>query len=146
MKDRNSILKMWNDAWDKGPWWTAWSKIFIGVTAEQAAWKPNENIHSIWQVANHIIFWHDYVVGKLEGNPIPDSDIEVRNWEEPAEITDDAWQETVARFKSSHEYMSKAIADESKSLDELMYFLAHDNYHIGQIITLRQLQGLEKVS
>jgi len=53
-----------------------------GLTAEQAAWKPGPERHSIWQIVRHLIRWKEGVLVALEGAPRPYREISDRDWEE----------------------------------------------------------------
>ena len=65
--DRHALVEQWDEAWSEGVWWTAWSRALEGLTAEQAAWKPAPDRHSIWQLVNHMAFWREYMANRAEG-------------------------------------------------------------------------------
>ena len=141
--DHDWLAKVWNDAWTEGLWAAAWSKSVEGLTARQAVWKPAPGRHSIWQIVTHMIFWREDALERLASGrgALPKDEIERRNFPEPAQVSDAAWQATVARFGQSQERIAAALADPSKSLERLQYMLPHDSYHIGQINLIRALQG-----
>ena len=66
------------------------------MTPEQAATHPMSpagspamSRHSIWQLANHIIFWRTYVMDRSRhGDKLSDKDVEERNWAEPTEVSE----------------------------------------------------------
>jgi hypothetical protein len=42
-----------------------------GLTAEQAAWKPSPERHSIWQIVRHVVCWKRGVLQEWAGRAIP---------------------------------------------------------------------------
>jgi len=140
--DRETAVKLWEKAVGEGLWHVPWGKALEGLSASQAAWKPAPQRHSIWQIVNHILFWREYLLRELAGAPPDDAEIERRNWEEPADASEGAWRETATRFLRSHEEILKALRSNEEAPEKLAPLLAHDSYHVGQIMYLRALQGL----
>lgn len=50
--DRDIAVKMWEEAWSDGVWYASWQSAISGLNALQAAWKPQPDRHSIWQIVN----------------------------------------------------------------------------------------------
>lgn len=143
MTDQKWLLDWWQRAWAEGLYHVAWGKALEGITAQQAAWKSAPQRHSIWQILLHILFWREYALRARAGDRPDEAEINRRNWEEPAEIGDDAWQSARRRFADSHQQIADAIgAAGEKELEQLAPYIAHDSYHVGQIMTLRGLQDL----
>ncbi len=142
MDQREYLLKTWDEGWEKSWWWPAFSVAFQDLTPAQAAWKPQPQRHSIWQILNHMIFWREVSVRRARGQTVPRDEIDRRNFEEPADASDDAWRETLARFERSQQTVRDAMADESIDLNQLRYLLPHDAHHVGQVTYIRALQGL----
>ena len=137
------------DAWH-GP---ALLELLKDVDAARAAAKPLADVHSIWELVLHIAAWDNAGLrrlagetAKLKGNanfpPVP------------AEPTEDAWRETVAAVKGTHETLVKAVAGLSdkrlrdqvpgKPYDfyHLFHGIAqHELYHAGQIAILKKVQA-----
>ena len=143
--DRSMLLQLWDESWTKGTWFGSWSKALEGVDAAKASWKPASGAHSIWQIVNHVSIWREYTVSALEGNKLDSAEVERRNFEEPEEATETAWDHARARLEESHRTLRSAMADESKPIERPLYHLVHDANHLGQILYVRQLQGLAKV-
>jgi len=145
--DRSSLLKFWNDAWSEGLWAAAWSKSVAGLTPSQAAWKPADGRHSIWQIVNHMIFWREDALARLKGETRRPTDEELAkyNFAEPAEVSEAAWKTTVGGFERSQQDVAQAIAEPANSVERLAYLLPHDCYHIGQINYVRAMQGLKAI-
>lgn len=143
---RGLLVRLWDEAWEDGLWATPWKQALDGLSAEQAAWRPGEGRKSIWEIANHICFWREHELRGLVGEKVTKDEIERRNFEMPVETSESAWQATRGRLAATHRQIRAAIADERNDLARLQYPLAHDSYHVGQIMTLRAFQGLPPVA
>ena len=144
--DRENLLKLWDESWEEGIWFASWSEAIKGLTAAQAAWRPKPGLHSIWQLVGHVNFWRAYTLDTLAGRPKPtDEQMQRGNLPEPEAPDDAAWAAARAQLADTHRRMREAIADERHPLDRLRYHLAHDANHLGQILYLRRLQGLEPI-
>lgn len=136
---------MWDEFWESGLFAAPWSKA-VEVTAAQAAWSPGPNRKSIWQNVNHVIFWREYVLSRVCGGAtLPAAEIDRRNWETPASPTPEAWESAKGRLRDTHMRMRDAVADETVPLDRLLPMMPHDAYHLGQIMYVRALQGLDVI-
>ncbi len=58
----------------KGNWFVPVSVAVAGLTPEQAKWKDRSGNHSILELANHLIFWDQRSLAKLEGIQQPPFD------------------------------------------------------------------------
>lgn len=142
--DNAALLKLWNDAWDKGGWVTTWEKA-IDITHDQAAWKPHPARHCIWQNINHICIWREYTLAKIQNLPSPThAETEAQNFAMPKQPTPAAWDETRARLKRTHEAIA-ALLSQGNPTDRLIHHAVHDAYHLGQIMLLRGMQGIPHV-
>jgi hypothetical protein len=144
--DRIQLLELWDESWSEGIWFGSWTKALDGVTAAQAAWRPQPGLHSIGQLVGHVVFWREYTLAKLGGQPnLPADEVARRNFPDDAAASEDAWRATRERLATSHRHVRDALANESIPLDRLRYHLAHDANHLGQILYLRRMQGLDPV-
>ena len=144
--DRAALGAWWAEAWESGLWAASWKESVQGLTGAQASWAPAEGRHSIWQIVNHLMFWREDCLLRAENKPrVPEPEAQRRNFEAPAEPTDAAWHDTVARFAESHRKIGEAIANPDLDASRIEYLIPHDNYHIGQIMYLRAMQGLRPI-
>lgn len=147
--NRHELVEWWDEANNECVWWAAWRDAAEGLTAEQAAWKPAPDRHSIWELVNHMTFWREYFSHRAEGGAqATEEELDRLNWQEPAEITEDAWQVTRDRFAASHARVRAVMDDPAtppppKPQLDLRYLLFHDSYHVGQIMYIRALLGRE---
>jgi hypothetical protein len=144
--DRIMLLELWDESWSEGIWFGSWTKALDGLTAAQAAWRPQPGLHSIGQLVGHVAFWREYTLAKIGGQANPPADeVARRNFPDDASASEEAWRATQERLAASHRRIRDALANESVPLDRLRYHLAHDANHLGQILYLRRMQGLDPV-
>jgi uncharacterized damage-inducible protein DinB len=115
-----------------------------GLTAEQAAWKPQgQKTRSIWEIVKHIASGKEFVVRRLDSELAA-----IEEWPKIEEVSEEAWAETLEQLKRCQERLFQAVGKlKDEQLEEpigehLFGLIAHDCYHTGQILTLRQLQGI----
>jgi len=154
MKTVQLLLEGWDASYEKEAWYPPLRDALNGLTAEQAAWRPEGSVlNSIWENVNHLIFYREQLLKQWTGEET----------DYPAGVTNDdtfavesrtekAWQETLARLDAGHNGIRSLLAAASeeelerripgKPLDAWLYnLLVHDAYHTGAIIQLRKLQG-----
>jgi hypothetical protein len=153
--DRETLLRLWDELWESGLWAASFSKAIDDLSPQQAAWRPDlppgqaHQRHSIWQIMHHVMFWREVAVRRTMGGPSPDErEVAARNFDaptDPTEATSSNWRMAREKFGESHRLVRAAIADQSLSLERFPYVLAHDSYHLGQIMQLRALQGMKPI-
>lgn len=129
-----------------------------GLSAAQAAHVPGERLNSIWAVVNHIWFWNEVPLRMIRGEKVEPADLGASDWNgwptigDPSD--DAAWQAARQRCLEANAAFAAAVAELSPeaiagdlagwgpawAVIQGMY--AHNSYHIGEIVTLRHLQGL----
>lgn len=122
-----------------------------GVTAVQAAARPIEDSHTIWELVLHITVWMDEVRRRLAGNgrdlppeegfPAQPSEPDDHLWREAREGAKRAVRELCEAVDSSVEArLDQPIAE---GRDPVYHSLCgayqHNAYHTGQIALLRKL-------
>lgn len=151
------FLKAMEKAFQKeeGLWAHSLLDALEGLTADQVAWKPQgKGTRSTWEIVNHVAFWKEIALRHFKGEEA----IKVEDdWPPVSEISEEAWAKTLERLKQVHADLIERLKDEeldpdrtvtlvegwTAPLGETLYgLIAHDCYHTGQILTLRQLQGI----
>jgi uncharacterized damage-inducible protein DinB len=134
------------EAWH-GP---AVMEILEGITSRQAAARPLNAVHNIWEIALHIAAWERAGVMRLQGDraQLPAEE----DWPPVGETSELAWVQTKRMLEQGHEELVQAISqlDESR-LDEpivegmssvyvtLHGIIQHSLYHAGQIAILKKM-------
>lgn len=136
-------------------WATAAGHALAGLSADQAAWGPAADLHSVWELVNHLTFWKELVTARLHGLPITGGPI--RNPETFGSAVrgdEKAWREAVDRLMGAQAALRAAVASlQDEQLDQplpgertllgdlLSGIILHDPYHLGQVVVLRKLMG-----
>lgn len=156
MNKMELIQRGWDFAYNKEDWYPPLNDALGGVTAEQAAWKPEgEAANTIWETVNHLIFYKERFLKRLTGEETPESSPQGLTNDDTFSVSEngeEAWQETVSRLAAVHAEVSAFLAKLDKkdferavpnqSLGTWAFSLImHDAYHTGQIVQLRKLQG-----
>lgn len=117
--------------------------------------RPDGSPHSIWELVEHLRFTQ-WDILDFTRNP----DYVTPSWPEdywpktPAPPDDAAWDEAVAAFRRDLKAMQDLVADPKTdlyakipwgdgqtTLREAMLVADHNAYHLGQIVTVRQMLG-----
>lgn len=124
------------------------ARVLRGVTAQAASWKPAPDAHSIWEEVNHIAYWSEDVLERLEQRG------RRRRQAWPEGTGDDAaWRRTVARVHHLHRALRDRLAAQppaalgriaqgSRRYTNAQLALgcaSHIAYHAGRIALLRRL-------
>jgi DinB superfamily len=128
-----------------------------GISAAEAARASGERMNSIWAVVNHLWFWNEVPLRKLRGQPIDLVELGAPDWQgwppigDPAD--EGAWQAARERAIAANQAFAAAVAELSPeaiaaNLEDwgpawavIQGMLAHNSYHLGEIVTLRHAQG-----
>ncbi|NSL86745.1 DinB family protein [Chitinophaga solisilvae] len=121
------------------------------IDARQATARINDS-NCIWQIVNHIIFWHQRAQRYIYNEP-PEKDGDLPDFYMPDNHGEENWQATLRRLQHSFEQMAATIRkfpeqelfDTFPGTDQVaIYYIQgiaeHDAYHLGQIVLLRKYQ------
>ncbi|MGM2835527.1 DinB family protein, partial [Bacillus cereus group sp. Bce025] len=121
-----------------------------GLTAEQAMWKPpSEETNTIWENVNHLIYYKERLAANLEGREWTNNLDGNDTFYLTKQSNDDMeWKKVVERSEDAQHNLRQVLSAiserelEQNSLEgKLLDILRHDDYHTGQIIQLRKMQG-----
>ena len=124
-----------------------------GVSAVQAAWKPNQRRHSIAEQALHAAYWKYVVRRRLTGEKRGSFALPGSNWiAVPDSLNERSWKAHLALLTDEHRRLRAVIADlddqalygsaggELSRVTLVFGVIAHDLYHAGQINLLKRLR------
>jgi uncharacterized damage-inducible protein DinB len=155
MREVERIAELLTRAHEGGPWHgPAVDELLAGVTAEQAASRPVESAHTIWELVAHIEAWERATLRRLGGDPAQIYDTE-EDWPADSEVTESAWLRTLEGLTATCLALREAVLmlDDSV-LDQpilegmstryvsLHGAVQHTLYHAGQIALVRKALGL----
>ena len=122
------------------------------MEADQAAWRPGSDVHSIWGLALHMAYWKFAVRQRILGLSETGFERSPDNFPHPPDrATQTAW-DTDRSLLRDHE---NALLETVRSLDahrleeeltggyrvadQLLGVVLHDVHHIGQILVIKRL-------
>jgi hypothetical protein len=139
------LLDLLDEAFDKKSWHGPNLRGSIrGVTAKQAAWRPDRDRHNIWELTLHAAYWKYVVRRRLSSEKrgsftLPGSNFFMR----PIETTEHAWKADIKILVDEHRKLRAEVSQVTKPTRAQAHMIrgvaAHDLYHAGQIRLLRRL-------
>ncbi|MFC9709614.1 DinB family protein [Paenibacillus sp. NPDC056933] len=154
---KDLLLIQKDDTWDQCNWIVPLSKALEGLTAEQAAWVPSSGGLSIWQLVNHMYYYNQRLLNRIQGvtpsgTPAENNDStfgdsgdpsDIRGWRKLMQDTTQLagqLRDQLATLQESDLEAPYMNSDEKWS-HALARWVLHDAYHAGQIVLLRRQQG-----
>lgn len=135
----------------EGPAWHGPSvrELLEGVTAGQAAARPVNGAHSIWEIVLHISAWEEGARRRLDGDRAELTPQE--DWPAVSDTSEAAWRKSLDELEAGH----RNLRDRIRGLDEarlnepilegmssvyvtLHGVIQHSLYHAGQIALLKK--------
>ena len=124
--------------------------VFAGIDWKAAGAKPDGALHTVYQLLKHMIYWQDWVVAWLDGENPATPRHAAGSWpREAGPSSRSDWTKTVQQFRRGLTQLERACrgADLSSTrgrksrLEMLLTIGAHNSYHAGQVVFLRQMIG-----
>jgi len=146
------LLRIIDQAYEQGAWHGPNLKQSLrGVSAKDAAWRPQPGRHNIWEIAVHAAYWKYVVRRRLRGDPRGSFPLSGSNWfARPISPTEKAWRADRALLEQEHKKLRQAVGNlghtglRGVSWDVVFGVAFHDVYHAGQIRLLRRLRAKAK--
>lgn len=143
---------------DEADWDEVTRRIFEPVTAPltagEANWRPASGMRSIVEIINHMAYWLEYRVRQVRGEPLEPLRPIPKGGEAPAWMPSypkclenlrkqfEALREAIAALKE--EDLERTVEGSPRPIVELLSnIIAHNAYHMGQILLLRRLWALK---
>jgi uncharacterized damage-inducible protein DinB len=135
-------------------------EILKGVTPAQAARRPPNGAHSIWELVLHITGWRNEVARRATGKPAGEP--AGGDYPDVGDPTPARWKAALEALDASHTHLATVVQDMSDddllkptndprnrplgtgvSYYELLHgIVQHDAYHAGQIAILKKVLGI----
>jgi len=149
--NKEVLLKQFDACYDENDWFVAVKNAVAGLTAEQAAWKPAGEQHSIWELMTHLNHDNNACLQRFQGIEYNSSaasndetfDLVGGSWEadlESFEAIMTTWREILKNVDGAKLEEFTPHRDETNWGTEIANMNAHNAYHSGQIVLLRKLQ------
>lgn len=153
MSTKTILLGQFTACFDKNGWFVAVKNAIAGVTAQQAAWKPDRADNSIHEIINHLNYYNNAYLQRFKGidyeykaadNDATFDEGEAESWEAEADLFDsimNGWREELEKADESKFDELAPPRNESKWKAIISSINAHNAHHGGQIVLMRKLQG-----
>jgi uncharacterized damage-inducible protein DinB len=144
-----------NACYNEENWFLPLKTALDGLTEEQFTWKESENLHSIRQIVDHLLFWNERYLMRFRDVPLTTVKIEKEN--DPTfnmydSLPKDELIEKTYKVFDEISGILKGVSDDK--LDENAFknfpenqgkwwevfenITIHNAYHIGQIVLIRK--------
>ena len=132
------------------------AQVLEGLTGEQAAARVAGAPHSVVELVAHMVFWQEWFLDRCAGVGTPPVAKASLGW--PAAGAED-WERLKGCFSANLERGVKVAGDAATSArrvdppiefpelanytigDAIAHMALHNAHHLGQIVTLRQIQA-----
>lgn len=156
MTQKQIILEQLAACHDRNGWFVAMSGALAGLDAAQAARSAGPSSHSVWQILYHVTYWNERSLKRLRGeDPGPVVSVNEESFGPSAGGGETEWRALQDEYDRVMKELVRCVQDQSEeklqspvSADakEIWYgslanLTLHAAHHIGQIVTLRKLQG-----
>ena len=119
------------------------TRVFENLDWKLAGSRPEGVSHSISQVLHHMVFWQDWILQWLDGRRTSTTG----SWRSSPPMSRREWERSIAQFNAGLAELSRRAREESpfhksgrtSRLEMLNTAAAHNSYHAGQVVILRQL-------
>lgn len=155
-----TLLRMLDEGFERKAWHGPNLRGSLrGLSAQDAAWRPERGRHNIWEIAVHAAYWKYTVRRRLLGEKRGSFPLAGSNWftRPVSGISDDQqWKADIALLVSTHRSLREAIAHlkiselskpasggSTSVLSLVTGITFHDIYHAGQIQLLKRLRAGE---
>jgi len=152
--NKDFLLDQFNKCYDENGWFVSLRNAVDGMTADEAAWKPDGADNSVWQTLSHVTYYNHAYLERFKGVDFQ-YDIDDNDATFTAGGSDEEWATELERFdkvmKEFRELISNADDakfDQSVSATKQTKWAvligeinAHNAYHAGQVLMLRKVQG-----
>ena len=113
--------------------------------------RPPGAPHSLYEELWHTDFWQRFIVSAIQNQPMTNPEHAAESWPKDNDsLTEKTWQSLTEQFLKGLE-KATALAGSARLeeklgdrtvRDELETLVAHNAYHVGRMVLLRQLLGL----
>lgn len=121
-----------------------------GLDWEAAGESAGGGAHTVFQIVNHLVYWHDFALAWIDGGKPVTPEHAAESWPGgEAPETEAAWGDAVRRFLAGLGGLEERARELElfedrgpKTVLEILQLIAsHNSYHVGQIAGLRRALG-----
>jgi uncharacterized damage-inducible protein DinB len=156
MTPKEILLEQFNAAYDQNGWFVALKNTLVNLTAEQAAWQPENAENPIWGILAHLNYYNRAYVERFKGvDYVYSKNTNDETFASDEALSEEAWKLEIAEFEiimnewreqlesADQEKFNQPYKSNHKSVwaSVITHINLHNAHHGGQIVLLRKLQG-----
>ena len=155
----NEVISQLDVVYNGSPWYgRPVREILHRINPQKAGQRPQEGGHSIFELAEHMLSWRNYLLEKLRGNHTFTIEVnDQRDWKPPQPVSENDWQSLLYAFdENQSNLLSKLRNAKENELGGMVPgknykfrpliegIVQHDIYHAGQLVTTAKSLGAFK--
>ncbi|MDU0204844.1 DinB family protein [Paenibacillus sp. MAH-36] len=114
MDNIKNLLLGWDRVYEHEDWYPPLKQSLLGLTVEQARWRPETTVNPIWAITSHLIYLKEHFLNVLRGgiSAFPEglTSYDTYNLTLVAEGDENAWAATVERLDKVHKEIKIELA------------------------------------
>ncbi|MFS0749351.1 DinB family protein [Oceanobacillus sp. 1P07AA] len=136
------ILLAQMDACLENTWFVSLIHSIERLTEDAADWKPSDDVNSIREIVNHLIYYNERHLNRFKNEPSDTKKVESTFLNRDGLTWDDARERITKGIESwIKELQNVDMTRVEERAEVIAHLTIHITYHTGQIILLRKLQG-----
>lgn len=154
--NKEILLEQFTASYDENNWFVALKNAINGISAEQAAWKPDGAVNSIWEILSHLNYYNFAYLQRFKGFDYKyTKSANDETFEAAAIVSNEDWKMEIERFdaimtefhdlliSADEARLNEAVSETNQSpwWEVIAHMNIHNAHHGGQIVLLRKLQG-----
>lgn len=125
-----------------------------GLTWRQSGSLVAQSPHTIWQLLQHLNYWQDRFISRIEGLKVLPAKSSDDGWAFPvAPQNENEYKQEVGKLLTGISYITETLLRETGDLScskgdyphgygVIRAMASHQSYHLGEIVLLRRILGL----
>lgn len=143
MDSKSILIEQFDACYNQSAWFASAKSALENLSADEAFWKPNDEIHSVAEILNHLNFYNQKHLRRFKGEDVKRTEKEIA---ETFLYKSADWNKILDEFNSIMSEWKNLLENATeKNLSKFSSVIAHINihnaYHIGQIVIVRKLHG-----
>lgn len=146
----NEVVNQLDEVYSGSPWYgRPVRNILHKIDPQKTGLRPHKEGHSIFELAEHMLSWRNYLLEKLNGNHAFTIEVnDQRDWKPLRPVSANDWQNLLDAFDESQSSLlaklrnvkenelSGKVPGKSYTFRPLIEgIVQHDIYHAGQLVT-----------
>lgn len=140
---REILLEQLKSIHDENSWFVCINYAIKDLEQAQAIEKREDQVHSVAEIVNHLYFYNERYLSRFRGEEVPERSRHYDTFQNHGNVE---WPSRVSDFQVVLSLFKQEILSCSEEKLEiwgetLSHLFMHNAYHIGQIVTIRKLNG-----